>query len=275
MVKVESGAWIVGAENLGVKYDGNFVFRGANFEVSRGDFVCIVGANGSGKTTLVKTILGLIRPATGKIVYGRETTGKNTSGRGVPQRIVYGRGAENSNGRTTEQRRERMKKGDGRGANELEIGYLPQEMRVEQNFPATVSEVVMSGTLGRLGARAFYRKEDRERVERALKTLGISDLGDKSFSELSGGQRQKVLLARAIVATKELLILDEPSNNLDYRSRKEFYKILMRLNTKLRLTIIMITHDLDVDDLIGNKVLAIRDGAVEMRTTEEYLRSFR
>lgn len=154
------------------------------------------------------------------------------------------------------------------------IGYLPQESRADSNFPATVEEVVLSGCLGHMQFRPFYHRDERDHAASSLKTLGISKLKKKSFSSLSGGQKQKVLLARSLSATERLLILDEPSNNLDYASRKDFYKTLKRLNKDHNLTIIMITHDLDADDLIGNKVIAISDGVVKMTTTEKYLEGY-
>jgi len=154
------------------------------------------------------------------------------------------------------------------------IGYLPQEPHLEQRFPATVFEIVLSGTLGRLGGRLFYRQEDKTRALNSLKTLRIDKLQHEAFANLSGGQKQKVLLARALAATSELLILDEPSNNLDHASRADFYKTLQRLNRD-GITIIMITHDLDADDLIGNRIFSIEHGKVSSWTTADYLRRFR
>ena len=223
---------LVEVKNLTVKYANSVVIDKASFSVMEGDFVCIVGANGSGKSTLIKTLLGLISPAEGKV----EFLG---------------------------------------GLKRTQVGYLPQESRIEQGFPATVTEVVLSGTLGRLGRIPIYRKAEKERVKEALTLLKITKLEDKSFSGLSGGERQKVLLARALVATEKLLILDEPSNNLDQRSRAGFYKILKQLNEETKLTILMITHDLDAEDLIGNKILSIKNAKVELATTEEFLRRFR
>ncbi len=155
-----------------------------------------------------------------------------------------------------------------------EIGYLPQETRVDSAFPATVEEIVLTGCLGHMKARPFYCHSERKHVHESLKTLGIESLAKKSYTNLSGGQKQKVLLARSLSATKKLLILDEPSNNLDYKSRKDFYKTLKKLNAD-GLTIIMITHDLDADDLIGNKVISITDGVATIEPTEKYLERYR
>jgi zinc transport system ATP-binding protein len=155
------------------------------------------------------------------------------------------------------------------------IGYLPQASKIDQGFPATVMEVVQSGALGRLGKKVFYQKEDKNVALESLKKLHIEKLKDKSFMDLSGGQRQKVLLARALTATTKLLILDEPSNNLDPSSRKSFYEILQELNKEQNLTIIMITHDLDADDLIGNKIIAIKEGNVTQETTEKFLEAYK
>jgi len=156
-----------------------------------------------------------------------------------------------------------------------QIGYLPQETRVDANFPATVEEIVLTGCLGHMKMRPFYCHGEHKHVHESLKKLGIESLAKKSFVDLSGGQKQKVLLARSLSATKKLLILDEPSNNLDYKSRKDFYATLGKLNQEHGLTIIMITHDLDADDLIGNKVIAIKDSVVNITTTKEYLKEYR
>lgn len=222
---------VVSAKNLTVAYGENTVIKRVNFEIYRGDFVCVVGANGAGKSTLIKAVLGLIK---------------------VDGQVDYGAGvAKNS------------------------IGYLPQESKIEQNFPATVFEIVISGTLGRLGRKPFYHKENRERAIESMRILGIESLEHEMFSDLSGGQKQKVLLARALAATSTLMVLDEPSNNLDYASRQEFYETLKSLNSKNGMTIIMITHDLDAEDLIGNKVLAISDGKITYSSTSDYLEKYR
>lgn len=162
----------------------------------------------------------------------------------------------------------------GKGLDRTKIGYLPQETRPDANFPATVEEIVLSGCLGHMGFKPFYCRSEKAHAHESLKALGIEKLAKESFVNLSGGQKQKVLLARSLSATKQLLILDEPSNNLDHKSRKSFYASLKKLNAG-GLTIIMITHDLDAEDLIGNKVLAIHDGELKMSTTAEFLEAYK
>ena len=152
------------------------------------------------------------------------------------------------------------------------IGYMPQETKVDSNFPASVYEIVLSGTLNRLGFNSFYTKKEKQIALDNLKLLNIEKLKDKNFCDLSGGQRQKVLLARSLCATSKLLILDEPSNNLDSKSKNELYKTIVDLNKNQNITIIMITHDLDHGNLIGNKILSLRDNEVFYGTTEEFVR---
>ena len=152
------------------------------------------------------------------------------------------------------------------------IGYMPQETKIDSNFPASVFEIVLSGTLNRLGLKSFYSKKEKQIALDYLEILKIDKLKDKKFQDLSGGQRQKVLLARSLCATSKLLILDEPSNNLDSKSKKELYKIIINLNKNYNIAIIMITHDLDHDNLIGNKILSLRENEIFLGTTEEFIK---
>ena len=152
------------------------------------------------------------------------------------------------------------------------IGYMPQETKIDSNFPASVLEIVLSGTLNKKSRSLFYTKEDKKLAIKNLKILGIENLKNKHFSELSGGQRQKVLLARSLCATSKLLILDEPSNNLDSKSKKNLYDILKNLNKNYNITIIMITHDLDHNNLIGNKILSLREDDIFYGTTEDFIK---
>lgn len=151
------------------------------------------------------------------------------------------------------------------------IGYMPQETKVDANFPASVMEIVLSGTLNSIGFKPFYTKEMKELALKNLKILGIENLKNKSFADLSGGQRQKVLLARSLSATSKLLILDEPSNNLDTKSKETLYKVVKELNQN-GITIIMITHDLDHDNLLGNKILSLREDNIFYGSTDAFVR---
>lgn len=151
------------------------------------------------------------------------------------------------------------------------IGYMPQESKIDANFPASVYEIVSSATLNQK-YRPFLSREQKTQINNSLRTLGIHNLKRRAFGELSGGQRQKVLLARALCATDKLLILDEPSNNLDYASKLDFYNILRQLNSERGLSIIMVTHDLDHNNLLGNKVLSLDKDNPFFGNTEEYVR---
>ena len=147
------------------------------------------------------------------------------------------------------------------------IGYLPQNPQHNPSFPASVYEVVASGSLNQIGLFSPYPKQ---KIANALKTLHITEIANQQFSILSGGQRQRVLLARALVASSGLLVLDEPSNNLDYSSKQNFYRTLKKLNDST--TIIMVTHDLDHNNLIGNKILSLDPNLPFFGTTNEYVR---
>lgn len=144
------------------------------------------------------------------------------------------------------------------GISRQEIGFIAQDFAPLADFPATVEEIVLSGTLNQLKHKWHYDTMARKKAASALKTMRLSALSKSLFAELSGGQKQKTLLARALAATSKLLILDEPSNNLDRKSVKELYQTLTKLNQE-GITIIMITHDLDHGNLIGNKILSLSD----------------
>lgn len=160
-----------------------------------------------------------------------------------------------------------------KGIKQNSIGYMPQETKVDSNFPASVFEIVLSGTLNQLGLKPFYTKKEKEKASKSLKTLKIENLKEKSFTDLSGGQRQKVLLARSLCTASKLLILDEPSNNLDSKSKKELYQTVVALNKNQNMTVIMITHDLDHNNLLGNKILSLREEKMFFGTTDEFIRS--
>ena len=125
-----------------------------------------------------------------------------------------------------------------------EIGYLPQQTPIQRDFPASVMEVVLSGLLAAKGFAPFYTRADRETALAKLRLLGAEDLANRCYRELSGGQQQRVLLARALCAAGELLVLDEPVTGLDPAAAQDLYRTLDYLNKKEGLAIVMVTHDL-------------------------------
>ena len=132
--------------------------------------------------------------------------------------------------------------GDGLRPNE--IGYLPQQTQVQKDFPASVWEIVLSGCQGCCGRRPFYRRAEKRLAEHTLEKLHIAPLARRYYRERSGGQQQRVLLARALCATRSMLLLDEPTAGLDPKATAELYQLIARLNHQDGITILMISHDL-------------------------------
>ncbi len=141
-------------------------------------------------------------------------------------------------------------------------GYLPQITDIQNNFPATIEEIVLSGTIVNNPMKIFYTKEDRLQAQNVLKELDLYDMRKKCFNELSGGQRQRVLIARALCATDNLLILDEPVNGLDPKIVSQIYKLLGKLNKEKEITIIMVSHDIDRSLKYATRVIEIEKGKV-------------
>ena len=132
----------------------------------------------------------------------------------------------------------------GDGLHQNEIGYLPQQTLVQRDFPASVYEIVLSGCQGRQGMRPFYTRADKELAWKNIRRMEIEHLARRCYRELSGGQQQRVLLARALCATRKLLLLDEPVAGLDPKVTAEMYQLISELNRKDGITVVMISHDL-------------------------------
>ncbi|MDO4972873.1 MAG: metal ABC transporter ATP-binding protein [Eubacteriales bacterium] len=132
----------------------------------------------------------------------------------------------------------------GEGLKPTEIGYLPQQTQLQRDFPASVGEVVLSGCLNGLGRRLHYNAADRERARMNMERMGIEELADTSYQALSGGQQQRVLLARALCATKKLLLLDEPVTGLDPIATGEMYNLIKLVNLCDNITVVMVSHDI-------------------------------
>lgn len=184
-------------------YDSaNPVLEGASFTLAEEDSICVVGPNGGGKSTLIKLALGLLRPTSGEV-------------------LVFGEKPDDACGR---------------------VGYMPQYLNFDPQFPITVLDVVLMGRLGgglRLGP---FGRRDREAAERALGRVDLSGFGSRRFSALSGGQRQRALIARALVGEPDLLLLDEPTANVDQTVEQQFQDTLRDLAEEM--AIVLVSHDL-------------------------------
>ena len=159
------------------------------------------------------------------------------------------------------------------GLRKNEIGYLPQQTQVQKDFPASVREIVLSGCQGRCSSRPFYNKEEKQLAADAMEKMQIAQLAKRCYRELSGGQQQRVLLARALCATRKMLLLDEPVSGLDPKVTAEMYALIEKLNREEDgITVIMISHDIAAAVKYASHILHIGD-AVFFGTKTEYLQS--
>ncbi len=188
-------------EEVSFSYGGPRVLEGASLEVERGEFLGIVGPNAGGKSTLLKIILGLLEPQAGRV-------------------RVLGCAPH-------EARRD--------------IGYVPQYPPFSREFPITVEQVVLMGRLGRGRSWGGYSRQDRAIVRRVMLEAEVADLAKRTIETLSGGQLQRVLVARSLASEPQLLILDEPTANIDQRVESDIFDLLKELNK--RMTILVVSHD--------------------------------
>jgi len=196
------------------------VLEDVNLSICPREAVCMVGPNGGGKTTLVKLILGLLTPRRGEI------------------RVF---------GQTPRQAR-------------LRVGYMPQYVQHDPRFPVTVTDIVLMGRLGQGGLRGtmgWHGRADRRAALDALEQVGMETFRRQPFAALSGGQRQRVLIARALCSNPDLLLLDEPTSNVDSVVEARLLELLRGLNR--RMTIVMVSHDLGfVSELVESVVCVNR-----------------
>ncbi|MDU0460614.1 MAG: metal ABC transporter ATP-binding protein [Geobacteraceae bacterium] len=227
---------IVRTEQLACCYREGRVLEDISFRVQRGDYVGIVGPNGSGKSTLVKALLGLVDISSG---------GASLFGSPLSEFRDWRR-----------------------------VGYLPQSLHlVNPVFPATVHETVGLGLLSLKRFPKSLNNDDRNKVDNILEELGIYELKLKLIGELSGGQLQRVLLARAIVNDPELLVLDEPTAALDPETRERFYTMIGNLNRTRGVTVMLVTHDSGAIGLHASKMLYLDKKILFYGSFEEFCHS--
>ena len=190
---------LVSVRDVSYSYGYESVLSGINLDIYGSDYLAIIGPNGGGKTTLLKLILGLLKPASGKVVWSTSSA-------------------------------------------QRQIGYVPQFATFERGFPLRVRDVVLMGRLSGSLWRQKVTAQDNEITMEILQQMGLSALSSKPVSELSGGQLQRVMIARALVSNPDILFLDEPIASIDTDSRFRLTSTLAELNKKI--PIVVITHDI-------------------------------
>jgi len=212
---------VVELSSVSFQYEDKVVLDDVQFSLMRGDFVGIVGPNGSGKSTLMKLILGLLTPTRGSV---------HLFGQPLSKFREWSR-----------------------------IGYVAQQVaHGAGGFPATVREVVASGLVGKIGLFRRLQPHHHKSVEEAVERVGLTAKLDKRIGSLSGGQLQRVFIARALVAEPELLILDEPTVGVDQESIEQFYSLLQSLKEENSLTMMIVSHDVGVMSQWVNKVACVQ-----------------
>jgi zinc transport system ATP-binding protein len=206
---------VIEVKDVSFSYDGPLVLEHIDLTIDRGEFLGLVGPNGGGKSTLLKIILGLLQPVTGSVT-------------------VLGRSPK-----------------QGR----RDIGYVPQFTVFSRDFPISVEDTVLLGRLGKTRRWGGYRGKDREVAQRVMHETELFNLRHRRLSTLSGGQLQRVLIARALACEPEVLILDEPTANIDFRSEKDIFDLLKHLSEKP--TIIVVSHDIGFISQYVNRVACL------------------
>ena len=194
---------LLSLSHVSASYEGKKVLDDVSLSVSQNDFLGIVGPNGGGKTTLVKLMLGLKQPDAGTVAYWR----------------------------------------GGQKVGELAVGYLPQYSHIDRQFPISVREVVLTGLGNKKPLLAHFNARHRQMVDEALRRLDLTPLASRHIAALSGGQLQRVLLARAIVSKPDILVLDEPNTYMDRHFQQDMYALLHDLNTDC--AVVIVSHDME------------------------------
>jgi zinc transport system ATP-binding protein len=237
-MQIEQTENIIEVEDVSFVYGKNEVLRHISLTVPRGDYLGIVGPNGAGKTTLLKIIIGLLLPSSGRArIFGKEV----------------------SEFRAWEK-----------------IGYVPQKVtNFDVNFPATVGEVVLMGRYARRGLLKGVTAEDKAIVRRVLTEVGMESHIHRLIGDLSGGEQQRVFIARALATEPEIIFLDEPTIGVDPRAASEFYALLKRLNTDRGLTLVLVSHDIEMVVKEAKHVACIDRKLVCHTPAEDFLKENR
>jgi len=206
---------VVTLENVYASYNGIPVLEGISLRIGERDFLGIIGPNGGGKTTLLKVILGLVAPRQGEVYVLNKPPEKSRS----------------------------------------QIGYVPQHNLFDRDFPINVWDVALMGRYSRAGLIRRYSKKDHAATKEALQTMGVWQHKDRQMGKLSGGEQQRVLIARALVSEPRLLLLDEPTASVDAAMQTEFYEMLEGL--KQQMAIVLVSHDISAVSVHVDKIACL------------------
>ncbi len=225
---------IIEVKDVSFAYGEELVLENVNLNIHKGDYLGIIGPNGGGKTTLLKIMLGLLTPKTGSVkMFDQEIkTFKDW----------------------------------------YKVGYVPQKVTsFDVNFPATVYEVAAMGRYGKKGLFRGLDKADKKIIEDSLKHVEMLEFKDRIIGDLSGGQQQKVFIARALAASPEVIFLDEPTAGVDIPSQDQFYELLKKLNHELELTLVLVSHDIEAvvsevtEIAFVNKAVTYDDNPIDIK----------
>jgi len=228
---------IIELKNINTIYEGEKipVIKNIDLSVGSGEFICIIGPNGAGKTTLLETINGLLSYTGGKgYVFGKEISKNKTFIR-------------------------------------KKTGFLIQNFEIDPLAPFLCRDVVMMGLTGKTGLFRFHTKKDWEKVWYSMGLVGMIDFANRPVGKLSGGEFQKILMARVLIQQPKILLLDEPFSNLDYSSRHQIETLLNRLHEKYNLTILMVSHDLSFIPERCNRIVVIDKGRIIMDGEKQHV----
>lgn len=226
---------VIDLQNIETIYEGEKLpaIHDINLQVELGEFLAVIGPNGAGKTTLLETINGLLSYVQGNgVVLGKEISRHRTSIR-------------------------------------KKTGYVIQNFEIDPRSPFLCKDVVMSGRAGKIGVFRFPSKKDWEAVWYSMGLVGMIDFANRPVGKLSGGEFQKIILARALAQEPELLLLDEPFSNLDFSSRKQIETLLNRLHRQHNMTILMVSHDLSFIPARCHRVIVLDRGRIIIDDNKE------
>ena len=202
---------IICLHDVVVAYQSNVAIFDVNLDIYQNEFVGLCGPNGSGKSTLLKSIIGAVEPLNGEIKILGEEISQNGTLHGIRRKF----------------------------------GYLPQQTDIDRNFPALVKDVVGMGLYSKIGMFRGLSKEDKDKVQHALEIVQMDQFAERPIGHLSGGQQQKVMIARGIVNEPEILFLDEPTSALDFKVARNIMDIIKKIHDETNLTIVLVSHDID------------------------------